>query len=40
MALFLALLVAFATGGFSSLGHPGTIVSPLDGSTGGMGGGH
>jgi|HubBroStandDraft_4_1064222.scaffolds.fasta_scaffold3279177_1 hypothetical protein len=39
MALFLALLVAFATGGLSSMGHPGAIVAPLDGSTGGMGGG-
>jgi hypothetical protein len=36
MALFLALLVAFATGGLSSLGH---VAAPLDGSTGGMSGG-
>lgn len=39
MALFLALLVAFATGGLSSLGHPGAIAVPLDGSTGAMDGG-
>jgi hypothetical protein len=40
MALFLAFLVAFATGGLSSLGHSSTIILPIDGSTGGMGGGH
>jgi|GEM_PF-6640911 hypothetical protein len=39
MALFLALLVAFATGGLSSMGHGGAIMAPLDGTTGGMGGG-
>jgi hypothetical protein len=40
MAMFLAMLVAFATGGLSSLGHVAPIVAPLDGSTGGMSGGH
>jgi len=40
MALFFALLVAFATGGLSTIGHPGAIMAPLDGSTGGMGGGN
>jgi hypothetical protein len=39
MALFLALLVAFATGGLSSMGHGAAIIAPLDGSTGGVGGG-
>jgi hypothetical protein len=36
MALFLALLAAFATGGSWFLRH---VAAPLDGSTGGMSGG-
>lgn len=38
MALFLAFLVAFYSGGFSAISPAAGIVTPLD-STGGMSGG-
>jgi hypothetical protein len=38
--MFLALLVAFASGGFSAISHGGSVMVPFDDSTGGMSGGH